>query len=286
MNEEDLEKKLQDFYDDPRYEQYGLRRSEISFTNCFEEDFESKSKYIAYVMANRAEMAYEYDEFKIAAEMCLRCLDFDPFCIDAYGFMAKSTIDNYELCTTIELYHEIIYAARKIFPDRYFRYQVSFNPEDEDENVKRPDINELEMYFEVETRPYIRLFSGLGAIYQMNDDVNRAVYVYEEIIRLHRKDNEIDVKDYLVTAYLRVIGIRRNDPNSHNIVDRTFDHVDQLINEVIETGFVEWGGKLQTRYTYDRYKSPDESLVVRWYRIVHAFCAGNSYMHLVKQEES
>ena len=237
----------QDYAGDDDYPQYQLPTfiySERAFQGLQGETTPNKER--AFTIANKATPAMEYGNFEDAKKMAYHALSLDPLCIDAWRVLCKILNQTCDGDTVICATREVINFSRQFFKEVF---------EQEDG-----------MFYSISyTRPYMRLLSDIAYTALQSDQLDVAIYSYEEMIRLNHNDN-IGARDCLLCCYLKIIGRIHCFPGTKPI--RTIDQAQRLIN---------------CKFGDDPLFESD-NLTVRWANLCFAYLQKKNWKQIAKKE--
>lgn len=219
---------------DEDYPQYRLPTyivTERSFQSLEGEVDPKKER--AFTIANKALPAIESNKLDDAKKMCYHALNLDPLCIDAWRMLCSILNQTCDGDTIVCALREVIDFSRPFFESE-FKQKIG------------------KFYQITKTRPYIRLLTDLAKTALRGDQLDVAIYAYEEVLRLNHSDNMI-IRDPLLCCYIKIIGRVHRYPNT--TPKRTIEQAEQLINAKFD------GIPL---FSKDR-------LTVRWSEICFAF---------------
>ena len=112
--------------------------------------------------------AYEQPDHK-AKKMIKQALKLDPDNVEAYNYLASKEDD---LGKAIELYEKAVKAGEKTLGKEFFEREKGY------------------FWGLLETRPYMRAKAGLADCYYLNDEIDKAIEIYEEMLELNPNDNQ------------------------------------------------------------------------------------------------
>lgn len=81
------------------------------------------------------------------------------------------------------------------------------------------------------TRPYIRTLTDMAKTALRGDQLDAAIYAYEECLRLNRHDNIVN-RDPLLCCYVKLIGRLHRHPKTTKL-KRTIEQVQQFIDAIL-----------------------------------------------------
>lgn len=237
----------QNYQGDNDYPQYQLPTfifSERAFQGLEGEPDPKKER--AFTIANKATPAMECGNFEDAKKMAYHALSLDPLCVDAWRVLCKILNQMCDGDTVICATREVLNFSRQF-------YQEEFEQEDG-------------MFYSISTtRPYMRLLSDIASTALQSEQLDVAIYTYEEMIRLNHRDNT-GARDPLLCCYLKIIGRIHRFPSTRPI--RTIEQAQQLIN---------------CKFDEDPLFE-DNNLTVRWANLCFAYIQKKNWKKLAKKE--
>ena len=216
--------------DYPQYPLPPLLSSERMFLSASDNN---PNKERAFVIANKAQSAIAANKIEDAKKMAKHALSLDPTSIDAWRSLIVTLNCSCDGDTVICALRELLHYAKIVFHESFINDQCMF-------------------YNVAPTRAYIRLLIDIGNTALESDQLDIALYSYEESLRLNRRDN-IGARSTLLAIYMIIVGRRIAFPNYTPI--RTVDHVNALINLRFEDDTV----------------FEDNNTVVKWTKLILAY---------------
>ena len=233
------------------YRQYRLPTmiaTEQSFLGLQGEVEENKER--AFVIANKGLPAIEQGKIDEAERMSYHALSLDPLCIDAWRMLCKVLNQNCDGDTIVCAIREVLSFCRPFFKEEFETQAGNF-------------------YQLAHTRPYIRLLTDMGKTALRGDQLDVAIYAYEECLRLNHHDNMLN-RDPLLCCYIKLIGRLHRHPKTTK-PKRTIAQVEQFIDSVLYDDVT----------TFNK-----DTLTVRWAQICLAYIKKQNWQKLAKEEYS
>lgn len=232
--------------DYPQYNLHGFIASERSFV--FSQGEVDPKKVRAFTIANKALKAIESNKPEDAKKMAYHALSLDPFCIDAWRILCNVLNPWCDGDTIVCMLREIVDFARPFYAEE-FKQTGKF-------------------YSLPRTRPYIRLLTDLAKTALRGEQLDVAIYAYEETIRLNYHDNMLS-RDPLLCCYVKIIGRIHNYPKTKPV--RTIEQVQRFIDSELD------GNPLFNK----------DTLTVRWAQLCFAYLQKKkNWQEMAKKEYS
>lgn len=232
---------------DNEYIQYKLPpliQSERMLTSMREETNSVKER--AFTIANKAREAMMLSNNSDAIKMSYEALSIDPFCVDGWLVLCKILFQMCDGDTVLCNLREILHFSRNLYKEVF-------------------DANNGMFYSIPHTRPYIRILTEIGSTAFISDQLNVAIYAYEEILRLNHKDNT-GARDQLLACYLKIIGRTQRFPSTQP--KRTIEQAEQLMY-----------GQLNSQNIFE-----ENNLTVRWAKLCFAYLKNKNWKEIAKEE--
>lgn len=236
------------FDDYPQYRLPTMIATEQSFLGLQGEVEENVER--AFVIANKALPAIEQGKIDEAERMSYHALSLDPLCIDAWRMLCKVLNQNCDGDTIVCALREVLSFSRQFIKDEFENQAGNF-------------------YQLAHTRPYIRTLTDLAKTALRGDQLDVAIYAYEECLRLNHHDNMLN-RDPLLCCYIKLIGRLRRHPKNTK-PKRTIQQVEQFIDSILYDDVT----------TFNK-----DTLSVRWALICLAYIKKENWKQLAKEEYS
>ena len=202
----------------------------------------------AFTIANKATTAIEQQKFEMAEKMAFHSLSIDPGCVDAWRILCKCLNPISDGDTVVCATREVMNFARTT------------------KEVRDAIQSEPGMFYSISTtRPYIRILTDLASTAIQSEQLDVAIMVYEEIIRLNYNDNT-GSRDPLLACYMKLLGRIMRFPKTKFV--RTFEQVEAFTKL-----------KLSNECIFE-----DDNLTVRWFNMLRAYAKKGNWKELAKAE--
>lgn len=231
--------------DYPQYKLPALIISERSFMSIDKEIDPNIER--AFTIANKGIKAIEANKLDDAKKMSYHALSLDPFCVDAWRMILNVLNQTCDGDTLVCCFREVIEFSRRFYSEE-FQQKGNF-------------------YTIPRTRPYVRLLADFAKTALRGDQLDTAIYAYEEAIRLNYHDNMI-LRDPLLCCYVKIIGRISKFPKTKPV--RTIDQVLRFIDS-----------ELDENPLFNK-----DTLTVRWAQICFAYIQKKNWQELAKKEYS
>jgi tetratricopeptide (TPR) repeat protein len=205
----------------------------------------------AFTISNKIPQAIKQKDYTKARDMAFLAIKLDPKCFDAYIGLLLYNTPLIDLDTIICGYRELISAMRV-----FCQPALTASPN--------------QLYSVLGARPYIRALVSLASAAKDAGRLDVATQIYEELIRLDRRDSS-GARTPLIVCYLKLIGRLKRVPSIQPV--RTIAHLQNLLS-------LQWGN------CPIFIPNPDFEPMKRWAEIFIAWENKGDWVSLAEMEQT